>query len=401
MSAPFRRAPPPHLGPDAPHYESWFVKAHHPTEPCAFWLRHTVHQRPGEPQTASVWLHALRRRAPSGRAGKRPSAELRPRRRLHRHRQIRRRPGRAQRRGGARRRSTPTGLPRSRATTTELRHLPPRGCTSDAAEDEVGDAAPRRTLHRPPRRPRSRRLGRPGQPQLGRRARRALDLDALRAVRGPGRDTWLELALGRIKVGPVTAPWIASGALQIDGERHRLGGPQRTRATRVDERRPSRACHQATGSRSRASSARRASASSPGATPTPRVPSTTSPTPRSPTSPACSPRRTATDAQVRRTGGDVRARHARDRPRPAGSPTTTAASESPSVVLWVVALRGLRGDARRPRDRARRSTRRARRACSSSRSRSSPTATWTCATSTASGSRASGPPARCSRRSAA
>jgi hypothetical protein len=30
-------------------------------------------------------------------------------------------------------------------------------------------------------------------------------------------------------------PWIANGALSIDGTRHRLGGPQRMRSTKVDE----------------------------------------------------------------------------------------------------------------------------------------------------------------------
>jgi hypothetical protein len=52
-----------------------------------------------------------------------------------------------------------------------------------------------------------------------------------------GRDehTWLELVIGRIKVGPLTTPWVANGALQLDGTRERIGGPQRARATRIEE----------------------------------------------------------------------------------------------------------------------------------------------------------------------
>jgi hypothetical protein len=46
---------------------------------------------------------------------------------------------------------------------------------------------------------------------------------------------WLDAALGRIKLGSFTTPWIANGVLSIDGERHRLGGPARARTTEVRE----------------------------------------------------------------------------------------------------------------------------------------------------------------------
>lgn len=36
--------------------------------------------------------------------------------------------------------------------------------------------------------------------------------------------TWLDVALGRIRLGPVTTPWIANGAISLDGERLPLGG---------------------------------------------------------------------------------------------------------------------------------------------------------------------------------
>jgi hypothetical protein len=52
---------------------------------------------------------------------------------------------------------------------------------------------------------------------------------------GHGSDTWLDVALGRIKVGPFTTPWIANGALSIDGRRHRIGGIGKARATKVIE----------------------------------------------------------------------------------------------------------------------------------------------------------------------
>ena len=52
---------------------------------------------------------------------------------------------------------------------------------------------------------------------------------------GRGPETWLDVALGRIKVGPVTTPWIANGALSLDGRRHRIGGIGKARATKVIE----------------------------------------------------------------------------------------------------------------------------------------------------------------------
>ncbi len=44
---------------------------------------------------------------------------------------------------------------------------------------------------------------------------------------------WLDAAIGRIKLGPATTPWIANGALSVAGERHALGGPGRR--VEVDE----------------------------------------------------------------------------------------------------------------------------------------------------------------------
>jgi hypothetical protein len=42
---------------------------------------------------------------------------------------------------------------------------------------------------------------------------------------GAGETTWFDAAIGRVKLGPVTTPWIGNGALSLDGERIPLGGP--------------------------------------------------------------------------------------------------------------------------------------------------------------------------------
>jgi hypothetical protein len=50
-------------------------------------------------------------------------------------------------------------------------------------------------------------------------------------------DAWLDVVIGRIKVGPLVVPWIANGVLALNGgkARHRVGGLGRR--VRVRERR--------------------------------------------------------------------------------------------------------------------------------------------------------------------
>jgi hypothetical protein len=44
---------------------------------------------------------------------------------------------------------------------------------------------------------------------------------------GGGPRTWIDLAVARVRLGPVTTPWTANGALSLDGRRIPLGGPGR------------------------------------------------------------------------------------------------------------------------------------------------------------------------------
>ena len=73
---------------------------------------------------------------------------------------------------------------------------------------------------------RRRRLARDGRPQLGRRARRALDLAARHR---PTTGDWLDAAIGRVKIGPLTTPWVANGALSLERRAPALGGLGRRR----------------------------------------------------------------------------------------------------------------------------------------------------------------------------
>ncbi|KJK09246.1 hypothetical protein UB45_21595 [Terrabacter sp. 28] len=54
---------------------------------------------------------------------------------------------------------------------------------------------------------------------------------------GEPSSTWIDVVLGRLRVGGRTTPWVANGMLSVVGERRRLGGTAHTRATRVEERR--------------------------------------------------------------------------------------------------------------------------------------------------------------------
>ncbi len=48
-------------------------------------------------------------------------------------------------------------------------------------------------------------------------------------------DEYLDIGAGRIKLGPLTTPWIGNGVVAVDGAEHRLGGPARIRSTRFAE----------------------------------------------------------------------------------------------------------------------------------------------------------------------
>ena len=227
----------PHLAADAPHYESYFIKAHHPSEPRAFWMRHTVHQRPGEPRTASIWLTLFDATADQPVVAGKHTTDA-----LHQpaggYIEIGGsivEPGRAQ--GALESPSLTAAWDFTiESSEPELRHLPIA---------RMYEAKIPKTKSMTPH-PAARFDGTLGDWQLdgwlgvsshnwgSEHAERWVYLHCGQ-FDGRGRDTWLEMTIGRIKVGRLTLPWIANGALQIDGERIRLGGPQKARKTKVQE----------------------------------------------------------------------------------------------------------------------------------------------------------------------
>ena len=231
----------PGVGDDAGHYESFYIKAVHPAGGRGVWIRHTVHKPPGEEPSASLWLTAFDAGAPGPRAVKAtfPAAEL----------------------------SVPPGayLEVDGATLEPGRAA---GSISVSAADaswdlrfsEGGEAF----HHLPYRRlydaslPRTKFLSPypsaryDGTVRIG---TETIELDGWPGMIGHNwgaehaeRWVWIQgseldgqagscfdMAAGRIKLGPVSTPWVANGVLRLGGAEHRLGGFGKPISTKIDE----------------------------------------------------------------------------------------------------------------------------------------------------------------------
>lgn len=232
----------PEAAASAGHYESFYLKASHPGGGRAIWLRHTTHQRPGSPPQGSLWLTAFDADAPGPRATKATfsAAEL----------------------------SAPTGA------YVEIGGAvlePGRAHGSIASESLpaswelafTDDSEPLRHLHRDflyrSRLPKTKLespypcAGFQGEVKIG---DETIELDGWPGVVGHNwgpehaeRWVWiqasglggnpgdyLDVAIGRVKVGPATTPWVANGRIVLEGEPYRLGGFSNAYGTELEER---------------------------------------------------------------------------------------------------------------------------------------------------------------------
>ena len=218
-------------------YESFYLKLCHPSEPLGAWIRHTVHKRPGAEPSGSLWFALFEPDGPSAvketlpapaaggddwiRVGESSLAS-----------------GRAAGAAAGEGREARWEL-RFETSERPLLHLP-RGWM-------YSGPLPRTKLLSPA--PATRFDGRLefdgrevevdgwrgmiGHNWGAQHAERWIWLHGL-GFEGEGEATWLDAAIGRIKLGPLTSPWVANGALSLDGERIALGGPGRR--VRVEER---------------------------------------------------------------------------------------------------------------------------------------------------------------------
>jgi hypothetical protein len=225
--------------PDVParsgHYESFYLKACHPSRPLGVWIRYTVHKRPGEAANGSLWFTLFDASAPGPRAAKvtLPGPEAA---------------------GG-----DWIGVGESR-----LREGEATGSVGAGVSWELRFGSDERPLLHLPRDwmyrarlPRTKLLSPAPAARFDGRLTvdgREIAVDGWRGMVGhnwgaqhaerwiwlhgvtSGGD-WLDAAIGRIKLGPITTPWVANGAVSLGGERHALGGPWRkARVTEAPDR---------------------------------------------------------------------------------------------------------------------------------------------------------------------
>ncbi len=233
----------PAVGPDAGHYESFYLKCGDAASRQGLWLRYTVHKRPGAAPVGSLWATLFDEQGPHAAKVSPPPEQLQ---------------------GGG-------------ATDDWVRigegRIGPDGCSG--AIPELAAWELRFAGGEPPfpylpsgwmytaKLPRTKALSlRPAVRVSGTVTvrGRTVKIDAWPGMVGhnwgaehaerwiwlhgtdfgaqPG--AWLDATIGRIKVGRWTTPWVANGALSLDGVRHRLGGLGKVRAVKVDEQ-PERA----------------------------------------------------------------------------------------------------------------------------------------------------------------
>ncbi|HEY1594602.1 MAG TPA: hypothetical protein VGF74_04340 [Thermoleophilaceae bacterium] len=228
----------PDVPAEAGHYESFYLRAAHPSEALGIWIRYTVHKRPGSEPRGSLWFTLFDAKADGPWATKLTAP-------------------------GPRLPANDDFIEISGATFGPDAVA---GSAGDASWDlhYTGDAEP--LLHLP--RDWMYRGGFPRTKTLSptpaalysgtvRVGERTIELDrwpgmvghnwgtehAERWVwmhgigfEGKREDTWIDAAVGRVRVGRFTTPWMGNGGIAIDGKRYRLGGIEKTRGIKVTER---------------------------------------------------------------------------------------------------------------------------------------------------------------------
>lgn len=224
----------------AGHYESYYLKAGDPGGGRAVWIRYTVHKRPGEPPTGSIWCTlfdheagrplAVKQTVSAGDLTTGPDLYLGV--------------------GDCGAFAPARAAGRIAAAGSEaaweislsgdeplLPHLPERLYGAPIPRTKLLTLRPA-AIFRGWVEIDGRRFeldGWPGMVGHNWGTQHAEQWVWLHGTSFEGRraDTWIDLALGRVRVGRWTTPWVANGAVSLDGLRHRLGGLGRMRTTRV------------------------------------------------------------------------------------------------------------------------------------------------------------------------
>jgi hypothetical protein len=215
----------PHVPAKRGHYESFYLRACHPAEPLGVWIRHTVHKRPGAQPNASVWFTLW---DPQPHASKVTVDDLGvPAGGWIRIADSVFQPGRAV--GSARSDRCDASWDLTFEPRAEpFRHLPlelmyrapvPRTKTESPAPAALFSGT--LTVD-------GRTIDLNGWPGMvghnwgAEHAERWVWMHGI-AFEGAAGD-WIDAAIGRVRVGPLTTPWIGNGCLHVGGRSYRLGG---------------------------------------------------------------------------------------------------------------------------------------------------------------------------------
>jgi hypothetical protein len=231
----------PEVAAKASHYESFYVKACRPDGGLGIWIRHTVHKRPGQEPSGSIWFTLFDRSAPAPRAAKVtvPASSLAsPSGSWIRVADAEIGPGVA------------TGRVETEALSASWSlHFdgPGEPCHYLPAEWLYEAPLPRTKFVAPfPDAVFDGRLevggesieiggwpGMIGHNWGSEHAERWVWLEGSGFREAP--DAWFDAGAARVKLGSRVSPWVPSGMLTLDGVSHRLGGLRAIRPARIEE----------------------------------------------------------------------------------------------------------------------------------------------------------------------
>jgi hypothetical protein len=230
----------PGVGDGAGHYESFYIKVTRPGGGQALWIRHTVHKRPAEALDGSVWFTLFDADGQAPRATKVtvPAGEV------------------SAPEGGYIRVDGATFSPGRATGRIETDALSASWDLNFASEAPAFRHLPYDFLYGAPL-PKTKFLS--PYPDARFDGTVTVDDTELELSRWPGMvghnwgaehaerwtwieanefreaDGWFDAALGRIKVGPLTTPWVGNAMLCLDGQMHRLGGFDKIRSTKIED----------------------------------------------------------------------------------------------------------------------------------------------------------------------
>ena len=219
----------PGVAREAGHYESFYLKLCHPSEPLGAWIRYTVHKRPGAAATGSLWFTLFTPEGPRAAKQTVPGPEA----------------------GGGN---------LLRVGEARIGAEGARGSIGDEVGWELAlEAAEEPLFHLPAawmyraRLPRTKLLSPAPAARFSGSLTledQSIEVDGWRGMAGHNWGAqhaerwiwlhgltedgdWLDAAVGRVKLGPLTTPWVANGALSVAGDRHVL---RRAKVTEFPDR---------------------------------------------------------------------------------------------------------------------------------------------------------------------